>query len=59
MDPEDRDEVEDEIEALRLKKVELTNRMNMAISFDEKEEYQQDISRISSQIDILEKFLKK
>ena len=52
-------QLEDEIEKLRAKKLEITNKMNMVVSFDEKEDYKLDIARINSQIDILEKFKKK
>ncbi len=59
MTPEDIDEISEEIEKLKLKKVELTNKMNMTVSFDEKEDLKQDIARINAQIEILEKFKKK
>jgi len=58
MTPEDIDEIVEEIEKLKAKKVELTNKMNMTISFDEKEDFRQDIARINAQIEILEKFKK-
>lgn len=48
-----------EIEKLRMKKVEMANRINLAKDFDEKEELQLQISRIQQQIETLEKFKKK
>lgn len=59
MAPEEADEIVEEIEKLKLRKVKLTNNMNMTISFDDKEDLKQDIARINEQIDILEKFKKK
>jgi len=55
----DMEDVEEEIEKLKVRKIELTNRMNMTTAFDDKEDLKQDISRITAQIDILEKFKKK
>ena len=52
MMPED---IEAEIEKLKSKKVELTNKMNMVTSFDDKEDLKQDIGRITAQIQLLEK----
>lgn len=54
----DMDDIEEEIEKLKLRKIELTNRMNMTTSFDDKEDLKQDISRITAQIELLEKFKK-
>lgn len=51
-----RTDVEEEIEKLKMKKIEITNRMNLAISFDEKEELKDEIERIQKQIETLEKF---
>lgn len=51
--PED---IEGEIEKLKLKKVELTNKLNITDDYDEKEDLRADIERIQNQIDILEKF---
>lgn len=48
-------DIEEEIEKLRIKKIEITNRMNMSTSFEDKEDLKQDISRITEQIDLLEK----
>jgi hypothetical protein len=38
--------------------MEATNKMNMAVSFDDKEEYRAEITRINEQISVLEKFKK-
>jgi len=48
-------DIEEEIEKLRLKKIEITNRMNMSTTFDDKEDLKQDIGRITEQIELLEK----
>jgi len=48
-------DVEDEIEKLKVRRIELTNRMNMTTSFDDKENLKSDIDKINKQIDILEK----
>lgn len=44
-----------EIEKLKVRKVELVNRMNLTTDFDDKEELQREIERLQKQIDILEK----
>jgi hypothetical protein len=54
----DMDDIEEEIEKLKARKIELTNRMNMITSFDDKEDLRQDINRITSQIELLEKLKK-
>ena len=51
--PED---VEAEVEKLRIKKIELANRLNLTNDYDEKEELRSDIERIQKQIDTLERF---
>lgn len=51
--PED---IEGEIERLKLKKVELINKLNITDDYDEKEEIRADVERIQNQIDTLEKF---
>lgn len=51
----DIEDIKEEIENLRMKKIEITNRMNMSTSFDDKEDFKQDISRITEQIELLEK----
>jgi len=56
MQPKD---IDSEIEKLKLRKVELTSKMNVTTDFDEKEELKLDIQRIQQQIDTLEKFKKK
>lgn len=50
--PED---IEEEIEKLKLRKVELTNKMNLTTDYEEKEEIKQSIDNIQKQIDLLEK----
>lgn len=52
------EDIEEEVEKLKSRKVELTNRMNMVTSFDDKEELKQDIGRITTQIELLEKLKK-
>lgn len=52
-------DVEDEIERLKMKKVEITHRINMSEFVDEKEEYMKDLELIQRQIDILEKLKMK
>ena len=49
-------DVEEEIEKLKEKKVEITNKMNLITGFDEKEELKGEIDRIQEQIETLEKF---
>lgn len=48
-------DIDDEIEKLRMKKVEITNKMNMVTSFEDKEDLKQDIARITEQISLLER----
>lgn len=48
-------DIDDEIEKLRMKKVEITNKMNMVTSFEDKEDLKQDIARITEQIALLER----
>ena len=59
MNPEEVDDITEEIEKLRVRKIELTNKMNMTVSFDDKERFKEDIANINAQIGILEKFKKK
>ena len=49
-------ELEDEIARLKTRKMELLNKINLLTSFDDKEEMQNEVSRIQKQIDTLEKF---
>ena len=51
-------DVEEEIEKLKVRKIELTSKMNMTTRFDEEEEIKDDIDRIDKQIEILGKFKK-
>lgn len=53
------EDIEEEIEKLKVRMLELSNRMNMTTSFDDKEDLKQDIGRIKSQIELLEKMKKK
>jgi hypothetical protein len=48
-------DVEEEIERLKSKKVELVNRINLVTSFDDKEEIENEVKRIQKQIDMLER----
>jgi hypothetical protein len=48
--------VDDEIDRLKAKKIEITSRMNLASNFDDKEEMQNEIKRIQKQIEMLERF---
>ena len=48
-------DIDDEIERLKRKKVEITHKLNMAEFVDEKEEYTKDLEIIQKQIDILER----
>lgn len=48
-------DIESEIEKLKMKKVEITHRLNMTEFFDEKEEYTKELEIIQRQIDILER----
>jgi hypothetical protein len=47
-------EIEQEIEKLKLKKIELLGKLNITSDFDEKEEYEREIERINRQIKLLE-----
>lgn len=59
MNPKDIDDITEEIEKLRARKIELTSKMNLTVSFDDKEQFKEEIANINAQIDILEKFKKK
>ena len=48
-------DIDDEIEKLKMKKVEITQKLNTAEFLDEKEEYMKDLEIIQKQIDILER----
>ncbi|MBI2005147.1 MAG: hypothetical protein HYS80_00080 [Candidatus Aenigmarchaeota archaeon] len=47
--------IEDEIERLKMKKVEITHKLNMTDYVDEKEEYTKELELIQKQIDVLER----
>lgn len=44
-----------EIEKLKSKKIEITNRMNLIDSFEEKEDMRRNLELIENQIDLLRK----
>jgi len=48
-------DVEEEIENLKLKKVEIVNKMNLTTDYDEKEEMKESVDKIQRQIEILER----
>jgi hypothetical protein len=48
-----------EIEKLKLKKVELINKISLTTDFDEREELDKQMERIQKQIETLEKFKRK
>ena len=52
-------DIDAEIQKLKVKSMELTNRLNISDDFDEKEEIRNDIQRLQQQIDTLDKFKKK
>ena len=49
--------IEEEIERLRAKKVELATKMNLTHDFEEKEEIKEKIAELDKQIKILERLL--
>ena len=51
-------DVEEETENLKLKKVEITNKMNLTTDYDEKEEMKENVNKIQRQIEILERLKK-
>jgi len=51
-----RNDVNEEIDRLKARKIELSNKMNMVTSFDEKDELKEEIERLNAQIAMLEKF---
>jgi len=46
-------DIDDEIERLKMKKVEITHKINLTEFVDEKEEYTKELEIIQRQIDIL------
>ncbi|MCX6820585.1 MAG: hypothetical protein NT016_01395 [Candidatus Aenigmarchaeota archaeon] len=50
-----RSDVDEEVDRLKARKVELSNRMNMTTSFDDKDELKEDIIRLDAQIATLER----
>ena len=52
-------EIDDEIERLKMKKVEITHKLNFSEYVDEKEEYTKELEIIQRQIDVLERMKTK
>lgn len=50
------EDLDSEIARLNQKKVELTNKLNAARDYDERENLGEEIKRIQAQIEVLEKF---
>ncbi len=48
-------DIDDELERLRARRVELTRKLDFAEFVDEKEEYTKELEAIQKQIDILER----
>ncbi len=53
------DEIISEIEKLKLRKIELTNRLNLTRDYENKEEIKEEIARIAKQIGVLEGYKKR
>jgi len=49
------DYIQEELERLKAKKIELATRINASTDFDEKEALKEELERIERQIEILEK----
>ena len=49
-------DIEDEIERLKAKKLELTNKINLTSDFEEREDLRAQVKKIEEQIRTLEKF---
>jgi hypothetical protein len=47
-------DIDAEVEKLKVRKIELTNRLNFVTDFEEKEEIEKEIESIQKQIDLLE-----
>jgi hypothetical protein len=54
--PKDMDE---EIEKLKMMKVEIANKMNLTTDYDEREEMRESMDRIQRQIEVLERVKSK
>lgn len=52
-------DIEKEIEKLKMRRVEIVNRINTTHDFDEKEDLRLQASAIQKQIDALERFKRK
>lgn len=48
-------DLEMEIEKLKTKKIELTNKLNITTDYDEKESIKEAVEELQKQIDVLEK----
>lgn len=48
-------DIAEEIERLKMKKVEITHRLNLAEFVDEKQDYADELKRIERQIQVLER----
>lgn len=52
-------DVEEEIEKLKMMKVEIANKMNLTTDYDEREEMRENMEKLQGQIEILEKVKSK
>ena len=52
-------EIDSEIEKLQIKKIDIVNKLNSGVSFEEKEEYDKYLDIIQKQINILETMKEK
>lgn len=52
-------DIDGDIDKLKYKKIELANKLNISISFEDKEEIKLEIQRVQNQIDTLEKYKNK
>lgn len=52
-------EIDNEIEKLQIKKIEIVNKLNSGVSLEEKEEYDKYLDIIQKQINILETIKEK
>ena len=48
-------DIDNEIEKLKMRKVEITHKLNMTDFVDEKEEYMKELESIQKQIEVLER----
>ena len=52
-------DIDGDIDKLKYKKIELANKLNISISFEDKEEIKLEIQRVQNQIDTLERYKNK